>query len=56
MTFVKEGRHSRSATTNHGAPPTLFQGFHLSKRHTALAIKEALFLLLSLVLLVLNHF
>jgi len=36
MTFVKEGRHSRSATTNHDAPPLLFLGFHSSKRYAAL--------------------
>jgi len=35
---VKGGRHSRSTTTNHGAPPPLFLGFHPSKRHAALII------------------
>jgi hypothetical protein len=38
LIFVKGGRHSRSATTNHSTPPPLFLGFHPSKRHATLIV------------------
>ena len=61
MLFVKGERHHVSQTTTLGASPPLILGFHPSKRHAALiasllAIRAALFLLFTLVLLVLKHF
>ena len=59
LIFVKGERHSHSATTNHGAPPPLFLGFHPSKRHAALIVscdQGSIVLAFTLVLLILKHF